>query len=1004
MNNRAYWVRVARVLNLVLLLGCIWCGLPASKPVQAEGTITLDVMLLIDHSRSMSIGNSSRDIAPSDPHSLRIQSAKFLIDILRANAGIAQANHRAGVIGFGGKVGVFVPLRLLNDDFVRDKITHELINYTDFRAPLERALRELQAKNVGSGNTGLIILFTDGHPEPAQGPLTNEEILQYFQELEPVVEAVRQEDIALFVIGIGDAEEDRVAWEQLIGAQNYRTITDMEQLPDVYYHLIADVLEMDLTEPNMLLPDTPATVNVEPGLESVNIAILNPNPTDVITVTSSSGVVMTPTMGGTPDVHHAVYTMINPASGTWTLVTDGAYESQYWVAKHYPLVLASADTSCAACGQIVRLTAQVIRQGSVFTGELVLSATVLGPEAYSQTVPLHLSPSGEYRGMFTPTVAGTYSLTTEVSHHGVLLPVRTRPIDLVVLPNNMVALATPQTELKDSSSEIQDKPTAASVALLKCILVMMLVFIAGLVLLKMLGIFAWYWPWHGERGVQELDRDLARATRRYREIQGREQAEAVFRAALERVEQRAVETAKQAAPSARELLGLRFAALPHESQGHAIFTDARNWRNGGLYLLADYVEHIRWDKAPQLAIPEIYQALEYGVPWKFLDYVGEIGLKPQASPASRAAARISDAFVAVLVAPESKLAANLPKAIAQVRDTFRDVQTILDRAADGHELYKYLGELATQVHDQPFPTATHFNTNTIESWHKTIEICEYAFALHRGFGSWRRDLKKAAREAAMIKGPEGRIVTAISNQWRERLVGVMTSPITLSLASSQPQQLNATAQSLPLVITNTGQSEVQQVSIRQVGVTTNGSTRTTLRALPGGAQERVDVHILQAPIVAIVVEYSDLWGERQVTGNLFPLVTSQISLLEQPLELDTFAELQSGDPHKPLLIGQMYPLFVGMQASDYVRPVRTDRGSLDVFEIDVIVTANAVSVRPAERQQLYLPRGREAGLCRFKIIPVRIGRHDISVDFYMERYWIDSLVIPVEIAASQDQQ
>jgi hypothetical protein len=219
-TNRRWRACLAGLLGVALasLLLLSTTGARAQQP--DAGPVNLDVILLIDNSMSMSEGEP-----PSDPEGLRVRAARFLVDYLWANAETAGANYRVGVVSFGGVVSDVIPLRLVGDEAVRDGIRAEEIEYTDFQGSLEYALREFRAKSFDTGNRTAVILLTDGRPNPAGRGLTDVELEAYFADLAPLVRDLEEGGAALYVLGIGDAQEDRENWTGLIPDEHYVPIS-----------------------------------------------------------------------------------------------------------------------------------------------------------------------------------------------------------------------------------------------------------------------------------------------------------------------------------------------------------------------------------------------------------------------------------------------------------------------------------------------------------------------------------------------------------------------------------------------------------------------------------------------------------------------------------------------------------------------------------------------------------------------------------------------------------
>jgi len=200
------------------------------------GPVNLDVILLMDNSQSMT--------DTSDPDELRIRAAQLLVDRLSKNAEVFDLRHRVGVVSFGFRVTEITPLTELPNNTVRDSIRAESIPGSDFREPLDVALRQFQENSFGTGSRKAVILFTDGRPQVTDVPLTDPELEAYFKdEAEDVlkddkgnltdrIQKLKAEDVRIFVVAIGDDREgltDEKNWIQLIPKDHYKSLEDLFQ-------------------------------------------------------------------------------------------------------------------------------------------------------------------------------------------------------------------------------------------------------------------------------------------------------------------------------------------------------------------------------------------------------------------------------------------------------------------------------------------------------------------------------------------------------------------------------------------------------------------------------------------------------------------------------------------------------------------------------------------------------------------------------------------------------
>lgn len=116
-------------------------------------TSQVDIILLIDCSRSTKT---------TDPESLRVRAARFLLAYLDTALTVKGATYRVGVANFSDTVGKTIALGQWPGKVVWDSLRAHFFHYTDFTLPLEFALKELHDKNnIDAGNRRAAILFTD---------------------------------------------------------------------------------------------------------------------------------------------------------------------------------------------------------------------------------------------------------------------------------------------------------------------------------------------------------------------------------------------------------------------------------------------------------------------------------------------------------------------------------------------------------------------------------------------------------------------------------------------------------------------------------------------------------------------------------------------------------------------------------------------------------------------------------------------------------------------------
>ncbi len=433
------------ILGIVLALlfvrssAYVWAQEPGDRPV------SLDVILLIDNSWSMSHGNPVTGVPPSDPEDLRIRAAKFLVDYLRANAEALGANYRVGVVSFGGEVGDVIPLRLLQDDTVREGIQAEEIRRTDFLGPLQFATKEFREKSFGTGNRMAVILLTDGRPNLTDVPMSEQELLDHFEDLALLVGELQEGGVSLFVLGIGDAQEDRDNWTRLIPPEHYISITSATELADVYHGIVAGLIGVAVSEGETIPAGQTVSVEVEPYLERVVFSFVKNDPAIHIILISPTGVILTPTIEAA-DIHHSIYRITNPDAGEWKALWEGVGEVRYWVDKQYPIIRVEPIESPSLVGQPITITASLVRNNvTIVDPGLHLEAEITLPDGDVITQVLSSIGEGRYTGSYRGVeMEGAYTATARAFLDDEALSVRPLPVTVDILPLPVVATPTVQ--------------------------------------------------------------------------------------------------------------------------------------------------------------------------------------------------------------------------------------------------------------------------------------------------------------------------------------------------------------------------------------------------------------------------------------------------------------------------------------------------------------------------------------------------------------------------------
>ena len=412
-TSKPHW----RWVNLLLLFLCL---LGASAPARGQEAADpaapkpLDILLLID---------SSPSSHETDPQGLRINAAKFLLDYLQATAQVLRVNYRAGVANFGGRVGDTTPLRLLEGGIVQGEIVSQTISYTDFRPPLDWALRELRARSFGVGNQMAVILFTDGNPQLTSDALTVQQKQAYFEgqplagdasqlSMPGLVNELREAGVAVFVVGIGEARQDARFWQQLVGADSYRSLNDVGGLSAIYHEFATRLLGA-VARPVRTLQTTgsPFRESAPPYLEQIIFSLVKETPAVAATLTDPSGNVVTPTVGGRPGDLYAIYAIANPAPGDWQIGVNGS--AQMWVDQRLAHLTLEAPQGPQILRQPIPIAARLVRNGQAIADpdlQIGVSVTLPGAAGVVSQATTR-TDDGIFTTAFVPETAGVYTVT-----------------------------------------------------------------------------------------------------------------------------------------------------------------------------------------------------------------------------------------------------------------------------------------------------------------------------------------------------------------------------------------------------------------------------------------------------------------------------------------------------------------------------------------------------------------------------------------------------------------
>jgi hypothetical protein len=348
MNRLRRWKRncclvlLAGALLLILLCAALFILIYRA---QAQGPVgpAVDVLLLIDHSNSM----WDKGGVGSDPDMLRVQAAHLFIAYLGVDT--TRAGNRLGVIHFGGRSELVVPLTPLDSAAQRQAIRAAIANphrleWTDPLEALQLAYETLFPQGQGDPvRQPAVILLTDGKPERSPTPSPDERAA-YVADLRALVDRFRERGCPIFTIALSNEATDRDPeiqtvyrnlWQEISARTppaEYHEARTADDLLRIYHAVVARLAGAEIGAP---VVDTPVegqatrTITVEAGLARMTLVVMRSDPALEVRLLRPGGAPARPT---DPDVRHTgdpgatreeIWTITDPRPGRWTLELQG---------------------------------------------------------------------------------------------------------------------------------------------------------------------------------------------------------------------------------------------------------------------------------------------------------------------------------------------------------------------------------------------------------------------------------------------------------------------------------------------------------------------------------------------------------------------------------------------------------------------------------------------------------------------------------------------------------
>lgn len=210
---------------MLLLLALPVCADDAAGP-------GLDLLLLVDRSGSMS-SHSPASIVDALP---------LTLNVLAWSSRSARVNHRFGVIGFGARAQVDVPLTLVDVDSLPllrtllSTLPSKSLGSTNFTAPLETAANALHSLPFDSRRRRAILLLTDGYSDTPG--VDARDVTRRIEDLAKT--ALRNPPVSVDVLLFGTGTPE--PWMQRANSRIHRVTGDRGDLLATLHRVVGDLV------------------------------------------------------------------------------------------------------------------------------------------------------------------------------------------------------------------------------------------------------------------------------------------------------------------------------------------------------------------------------------------------------------------------------------------------------------------------------------------------------------------------------------------------------------------------------------------------------------------------------------------------------------------------------------------------------------------------------------------------------------------------------------------
>jgi Mg-chelatase subunit ChlD len=400
---------------------------PAAASPPLAGVPSLDIMLVIDQSRTM--------VYYSDVESWRIAMASLFADLLSVDQ--SGASHQLGAVMFGNNAELISPLSNIQDQVVRGNFNDSLILHNENMGAtnIPEAIRTAQTELDEHGREDAvqaIVLLSDFVCEFHAG-MTLEETQACHSQIRTLASRPDQENYPIFIISLTTLERRNSSnyamyWAfgreiaNLTNALYFEPNNPQDELLNTYLQIIRHLFGLQPGAPPVITQgSTEITFEVPEDLQQVVFTVFKfqegissevTDPTGrLIGIGSTEADVIVSRSDSTD-----VYSFQEPQAGTWTVRLDGDGTANIFTIE-FPRANFTVDvelpdiTQTYPRGKPMDISIHVLNQAQESQAVNGLTIDVVLPDASIRSLALEQSENLTYRGRLEDTAqAGTYTL------------------------------------------------------------------------------------------------------------------------------------------------------------------------------------------------------------------------------------------------------------------------------------------------------------------------------------------------------------------------------------------------------------------------------------------------------------------------------------------------------------------------------------------------------------------------------------------------------------------